>query len=249
MNNLRCWEAIIELFEGETEPLHKTEVVKRLNNKYPGKWKSNTIGDHLVGLSVNQAGAIHYPSLRKHAFLFCLGNMRYRRWNPDRDGLWEITDEGAQRISADVGSPVSFVEDVEEIETAAVDTSLSLERDLEKSLLNNLGQLEPNLTLYSENGIFGNQLQAGAVGRIDILCADKNSNLVVIELKAGTADDRVCGQILRYMGWVQENLARNRKVKGVIVANEFSEPLKYAAKAMSNVCLKKYDVKFEFTDI
>ena len=113
MNNVPCWQAIIELFDGETGILHKNEVVKRLNNKYPNKWKPNTIGDHLVGLSVNQAGAIHHPSLRKHAYLFWLGNLRYRRWNPGRDGLWEITDEGARHINADVVSPGSFVEDVE----------------------------------------------------------------------------------------------------------------------------------------
>jgi hypothetical protein len=51
------------------------------------------------------------------------------------------------------------------------------------------------------------------------------------------------------MGWVQENLAGNRKVRGIIVANEFTETLKLAAKVMSNVSLKKYDIRFEFTDI
>ena len=49
--------------------------------------------------------------------------------------------------------------------------------------------------------------------------------------------------------WVQENLAGNREVRGIIVANEFTESLKYAAIAMPHVALKKYEVRFEFTEV
>jgi hypothetical protein len=51
------------------------------------------------------------------------------------------------------------------------------------------------------------------------------------------------------MGWASENLAHGRKVRGIIVANEFSDSLKYAAKAMADVALKKYEVRFTFTDV
>jgi RecB family endonuclease NucS len=72
---------------------------------------------------------------------------------------------------------------------------------------------------------------------------------VVIELKAGKADDRACSQILRYMGWVMEHLAGNRNVRGIIVANEFSDFLKYAVKAASNLTLKKYEFHFDFKEV
>ena len=100
-----------------------------------------------------------------------------------------------------------------------------------------------------DDHIIGHQLDTEIVGRLDILAIDENSDLVVIELKAGRADDSVCGQILRYMGWVKESLADNRRVRGIIVANDFSESLKYAIKAIPNLSLKKYDVRFDFTDI
>ena len=87
------------------------------------------------------------------------------------------------------------------------------------------------------------------VGRLDILAVDGTGRLVVIELKAGRADDRVCGQILRYMGWVKENIARGREVRGIIVANEFSESLKLASKAATELTLKGYRVRFEFIDV
>jgi hypothetical protein len=152
-------------------------------------------------------------------------------------------------VTAHASAEPEVAEETEALETAAVDTSLSLERDLERSLLVNLSQLEPNLRLYQAQDTVGHQLDTGTVGRLDILAVDQSENLVVIELKAGRADDRVCGQILRYMGWVKDSLAGDREVHGIIVANDFTESLKFAARAMPNVKLKKYEMRFEFTDM
>jgi hypothetical protein len=129
------------------------------------------------------------------------------------------------------------------------DVPLSLERDMERSLLQDLAQLENGLRLYNFNGRTGDQFDTGVVGRLDVLAIDGRSNLVVIELKAGRADDRVCGQILRYMGWVRTHVANGQNVRGIIVANDFTESLKFAARAMSDVALKKYRVRFEFADV
>lgn len=145
----------------------------------------------------------------------------------------------------DVEPPVGDGQDEDSYEA-----SISLERDLEAALIANLGQLEPGLQLYNENDRSGQQFDTQAVGRIDIMALDKDGNIVVIELKAGEADDRVCGQLLRYVGWVKEKLAANRTVRGIIVANEFNERLKYAAKAMSGVVsLQKYEVCFRFSNV
>jgi len=130
----------------------------------------------------------------------------------------------------------------------AIETALSLEYDLENSLVANLGQLESGLSLYRENGHVGQQLNAGAAGRIDILAIDSSGNLVVIELKAGEADRQVCGQIQAYMGWVKENLSRKRKVRGIIVADEFTERLKYAINVVPDLVLRRYQIVFKFSD-
>jgi hypothetical protein len=134
-------------------------------------------------------------------------------------------------------------------EEEAIETSISLERDLEDYLEVNLSQLEPDLKLYQDEGFNGRQCDTKVVGIIDILATDKNGDFVVIELKAGEADDRVCGQIQRYMGWVEEALAGPHKVRGIIVANEFSDGLRYAQRIVPNIHLKKYSVSFKFAEI
>jgi hypothetical protein len=129
------------------------------------------------------------------------------------------------------------------------ETALSLEYDLENSLISNLEQLEKGLKLYQADGITGQQVDAKAAGRIDLLAIDANNDLVVIELKAGEADRQVCGQILGYMGWVKENIGSERRVRGIIIASDFTEKTVYAARVVPNLSLKKYQVGFKFSDI
>jgi Endonuclease NucS len=130
----------------------------------------------------------------------------------------------------------------------AVETALRLEIDLETFLAGNLGQLEKGLKLYEENGLGGQQLNAKPAGIIDLLATDANGDLVIIELKAGEADRQVCGQITAYMGWVKKNLAGARKVRGIIVANEFTDRLALAAGIVPDLSLKTYSMSFRFGD-
>jgi len=245
---MTCREAIQEVFENERGILTTSEVIDKIYTKYPDRpWKRNTISAHLIALSVNHPSSIHHPSTRKHAFLFSLGNGRYRRWDSEQDGTWVVTDMGVQLI--DESEDVVVSEEESEFEISPTGTSLSLERDLERSLVANLEQLEPGLTLYEGRDTTGCQVDTGVVGRLDILAIDSQGNYVVIELKAGEADDRVCGQILRYMGWVKRELAYGKPVRGIIVASDFHERVKYAIEAMPNVVLKRYEVLFAFLDV
>jgi RecB family endonuclease NucS len=76
-----------------------------------------------------------------------------------------------------------------------------------------------------------------------------NRDFVVIETKKGKESDKVVGQIQRYMGWINRNLAKNGKsVRGIIIVNEFDEWLDYAVSVNDNVQLKYYEVKFVVRD-
>jgi len=74
---------------------------------------------------------------------------------------------------------------------------------------------------------------------MDFLAVDEKENFVIIEIKrAGT--DQSIGQILRYMGWTQEELCKEgQKVSGIIVAEKKDIRLDFALKVIPNVEFKK----------
>ena len=140
------------------------------------------------------------------------------------------------------------ISESEQVVEDAIETTLSIEADLEEAIVPNLAQLEKGLRLYNQDNRLGRQFDAKAAGRIDLLAVDSKKNFVVIELKAGEADRQVCGQIQAYMGWVKTNLAGSKGVRGIIVAQDFSERAKLAAAVVPTLSLKKYKVNFVFAD-
>jgi hypothetical protein len=231
-------EAIKEIFTELNRVASAKQVVGIINQRYPNRWKDSAIYAHLYGCSVNRPSAYtQHPSIPK--FLFDHGKRRYELYDPKKHGEYDKGYPISRKPAEGLGVEESEIQ--EEI-------SLSLERDLEEYISRNLGCLEKGLTLYSEEGSSGRQYSTD-VGRIDLLAIDKEGNFVVIELKAGLATDRVVGQLLGYMRYVRKNLAKGRDVKGIIIADDFDERLKYAIAETPKLKLKKYIVKFEFRDI
>jgi hypothetical protein len=108
----------------------------------------------------------------------------------------------------------------------------------------NLGLIEPGLQLYDEEGITGVEFPVG--GRfIDILAVDKDGSYVVVELKVSRGYDRVVGQLLRYMAWVEQNMEAARPVRGVIVAKEITADLKLASSRIPDIRLIEYEISFK----
>lgn len=121
--------------------------------------------------------------------------------------------------------------------------SVSLEKDLINYLARDPSQIEKGLELKEK------EYDTRNVGRIDLLCIDRNGDFVVIETKKGKESDKVVGQIQRYMGWITRNLAKNgESVRGIIIVNEFDEWLDYAVSVNDNIQLKYYEVKFVVRD-
>ena len=100
--------------------------------------------------------------------------------------------------------------------------------------------IEPGLRLYEDEGIRGIEFPVG--GRfIDILAVDESNAYVVVELKVSRGYDRVVGQLLRYIAWIEQHHAEPAQcVRGVIVAKEISEDLKLACSRVQGVRLFEY---------
>jgi len=81
--------------------------------KHYAKDKVNelTIGAQIIACSVNHPSAHHYPD--PHRFLFYLGNGRYRRYDPKKDGVWEITPRGAQKIVNEIKTNEAYFSQID----------------------------------------------------------------------------------------------------------------------------------------
>ncbi len=118
---------------------------------------------------------------------------------------------------------------------------VGLERDLQKALRKEVSQLEAGLTIIDDGAE-----RAVRSGYVDITARDSNGTVVIIELKAGTADRTAIGQILSYMGDVAEE--EDATVRGVLVAHAFDDRAKAAARVVPNLTLRSYSVRFSFAD-
>ncbi len=126
------------------------------------------------------------------------------------------------------------------------DTGIAVpaESELHAYLAENLARLEPGLQPFDPDNFMEYSTDDG--GRIDLLCRDKQGRIVVVELKKGKGDDKVVGQLARYIGWAKERLAHGAPVRGLIVAHVISDRLKRAARAFEAVRLIAYEVEFNF---
>ena len=116
----------------------------------------------------------------------------------------------------------------------------SLERDMQATLRLNIASLDPSLKIIDDGAE-----RAVNTGFIDITCEDAQG-LVIVELKAGTADSRSIGQMLGYMNDLYEE-EDGKPVRGILVAHDFDKRTKSAARMVQNLTLKKYSIEFKFT--
>lgn len=133
-------------------------------------------------------------------------------------------------------------------------SEFALEQHLEEFIHANWRNIDFGrpLDLYEAEGQNGRQLPAGPPGlnwSIDFLAVDRNSGeLVVIELKRGKTSDAVAGQVLRYMGWIRDNLASaGQGVRGMVIAKGIDDALRYALSGQP-VEIKTYQVDFRLKD-
>ncbi len=140
------------------------------------------------------------------------------------------------------------IETIKTEDTIVSASQFALEAHLEEFVDKNWKHINfgADLAKYEVEEQSGRQFPAGAWS-IDFLCIDKaNGDFVIIELKRGKSSDSVVGQVLRYIGWVGENLAKpGQKVRGIIISQEVDDALKYAVKGLLNVSVLTYKVDFK----
>jgi hypothetical protein len=125
-----------------------------------------------------------------------------------------------------------------------------MEQQLEDFIIENWNEtvLGKKYNLITEEGNLKSQQYQTSIGRIDILAQDKSDkSYVVIELKRNQTSDDTVGQILRYMGWVKENL-KDDNVKGIIVAGKYDEKLQLASSMVDKVDVFIYEVNFSLKE-
>lgn len=52
--------------------------------------------------------------------------------------------------------------------------------------------------------------------------------------------------MLRYMGWVNQNLNNGKNVRGLVITPELDDKLEYAASMVPNIQVKYYRINLEF---
>jgi restriction system protein len=149
-------------------------------------------------------------------------------------------------IAGELATTVNAIADSEDGDPAV----FSLEKHLEDFLVANWENTElgKDYNIFEEDGKKkGQQFNTGSTGQIDILAVSKdNKRLLVIELKRGRASDIVVGQILRYMGYVKEELLDpGQEVEGVIIALEDDKKLRLAIKIVPSITFFRYELNFK----
>jgi len=215
----------------------------------------NGLGSYLVGEVVENYS--YHPS-------DILPHRRVVRWYPN---LIERTvmSKALQYSTGSIGTVSTITKFAEEIEKlisgnapptiiATDDTiedpsTFALEEHLEEFLIQNWKQTEfgKKYNIYEEEGELVGQQYPSDTGPIDILAISKDKKeLLVVELKKGRASDHVVGQVQRYMGYVQQELAEeSQSVKGIIVALEDDIRIRRALSVARNIEFYRYQVSFK----
>jgi restriction system protein len=149
-----------------------------------------------------------------------------------------------EKLIGGISAPVIISTDV----TVEDPLAFALEEHLEDFLVKNWPHTEfgKDYDIYEEDGEKGQQYQTDT-GPLDILAVSRDKkHLLVVELKKGRASDSVVGQTLRYMSYVQEELAEEgQTVLGAIVAHEDDARIRRALTMTPSISFYRYQVSFK----
>lgn len=160
--------------------------------------------------------------------------------------------ERHEEIKPPGGGGVGEEDDLTETEGGPA-VSFGLEQHLHDFMRDNWDMipLGSDWTLLEQDGeVVGYKYQTGEIGEIDLLARHKSEpRWLVIELKRNQTSDATVGQVLRYVGWVEEHLAgEGETVEGLIIAQSMDERIRYALKHTRGLSLKLYEIEFRLKE-
>lgn len=165
--------------------------------------------------------------------------------------LAEAVDEYPQLLNCNTKSEAN--KRLKEIQTGITykgdQPTFHFEKDLQIHLNSNWSETPffKEWRLQKKGALKECRYNTGVVGEMDLLARHREEDRwLVIELKRDQSSDETIGQILRYMGWVKENLMNiDGKVEGLIICEVANNNLRYALKCVPDVNLKIYSFENE----
>lgn len=252
------WQMVREAVEKLDGKTSYAEIKKYILETY-GDVNESTINCQIIVCTVNHTSRIHYPenkkpkiSNTKYDFLFTTGRGQVELYNPEEHGIWEIKrNEYGKLVVSQSG-----IEEIPHNENEGCEDESEMlfpvESHLRDFIAQNIETIQINgksLKLFLDENMRDGIEYPTEVGPIDILAMDENGDFIVFELKLSRGMDRALGQILRYMGWIKANIARDKVVKGVIVAKAIDKKLKYATSITQGISLFEYELDFKIQQV
>jgi restriction system protein len=188
-----------------------------------------------------------------------LPHRRSVRWFDQKIARQDMTDS-LQHSAGSIGTVSDVSKYAEELERLLVGKishnpdeedagSFAMEKHLEDFLVQNWNQTElgQKYDIYQEDGEMVGQQYPSDTGPMDILAISKDKKeLLVVELKRGRVGDAVVGQVLRYMGFVKDELAEpDQTVKGIVIALEDDIRIRRALSVLQNIDFYLYKISFK----
>ena len=249
------WQMVKEAINNLEGKASYSEIKDYIKQHYDDV-NENTITAQIIVSTVNHKSRIHYPENNKprransqYDFLFKTGRGQVELYNPEKHGIWEIAEDDFGKLIVKMQSEeVPSIKDEDE----RTDLAFPLESHLRDFIAQNIKSIKingKNVMLYVDDSDNDGIEYKTGVGRIDILAVDDDGNFIVFELKLQKGPDCAVGQVLRYMGWVKENLAADKNVTGVIVSKKANDKIKYAALMVPDIYLFEYELSFKINEV
>jgi hypothetical protein len=244
------WKMVKEAVEALGGTTTNIAVRDWILKKYPGT-NPTTIACQITVSTVNHLSRIHYSENQKprmagaqYDFLYRPSSGALEWYDPAQHGQWEIAEleDGKLVVREITNQP-------DPVESGDKGNSFAAEHHLRDYLAKNLHIIEDGLQLYvDDSGTVGVEYKT-PMGRMDLLTVDKKGGLLIIELKVERGPDQVCGQIMRYYGWVKRHLANGKPVRGLIIAQHITDRIRYALADVPNITAREYNLNITLKDV